>query len=481
MKVDSEVDFYEVLGVPPDASGADIRRAFRNAARMHHPDLNAAASDERMAQINAAYACLGKTRTRQQYDKERARRQPSPPVARVEPPALSFGTIAEPARALRTLYVHNDGGPCVNIRVDRDSARWWRLVAARGSAGPGVVAEFDFEAWCPTDAVPGAVSDEFAVFLDDAHVRVHIQAELTPVSSDDRSDDTGVDAASVSDVASSALADATKPVRRGVGSTLVLAALSAAGLIVAYVTGTAGNLADRVLPVAIGGTLLTFALLRLLALLRPGTPSPAKTGRIYLSEIWGAFWMSFFVANLGMLAMVMPVNVLSYNRPRVADAVGVQLVIGMSILLLITVFVRLLRPQLISSRAPWGIVISGTLITVLVALIGFKGPEAARAGAGIADWSRRPVIELTVRNATARGSLVQAHHACTRVAPVQLQRRSPSGWQILSDRRTGAPYGYNFVFRNIPRAGTYRIVVPRHVKRRVGCPEAKRVFRIENL
>ena len=33
-------DYYEVLGVPRDASEKDIRQAYRRLARKYHPDVN---------------------------------------------------------------------------------------------------------------------------------------------------------------------------------------------------------------------------------------------------------------------------------------------------------------------------------------------------------------------------------------------------------------------------------------------------------
>ncbi|SVA77786.1 uncharacterized protein METZ01_LOCUS130640, partial [marine metagenome] len=33
-------DYYEVLGVARDATGSEIKRAFRSLARKHHPDKN---------------------------------------------------------------------------------------------------------------------------------------------------------------------------------------------------------------------------------------------------------------------------------------------------------------------------------------------------------------------------------------------------------------------------------------------------------
>lgn len=60
---------YEVLGVSPDASTAQVRTAFRRLVREHHPDTNASGSSEALAAINEAWRVLGDLRLRRDYDR----------------------------------------------------------------------------------------------------------------------------------------------------------------------------------------------------------------------------------------------------------------------------------------------------------------------------------------------------------------------------------------------------------------------------
>ena len=65
---------YEVLGVDPAASAAEIRRAYLDLARRHHPDVQGGRSsgEERMRQVNEAWAVLGDDRRRRDYDRDLA-------------------------------------------------------------------------------------------------------------------------------------------------------------------------------------------------------------------------------------------------------------------------------------------------------------------------------------------------------------------------------------------------------------------------
>jgi curved DNA-binding protein len=64
-------DYYAVLGVPRTASQDDIKKAFRKAARKHHPDTNKgdAAAERAFKAVNEANAVLSDPDKRQLYDR----------------------------------------------------------------------------------------------------------------------------------------------------------------------------------------------------------------------------------------------------------------------------------------------------------------------------------------------------------------------------------------------------------------------------
>lgn len=69
-----EKDFYSVLGVSPDATADQVKKAYRKLARANHPDANPgdAAAERRFKEIGEAYSVLSDPEQRQQYDAIRA-------------------------------------------------------------------------------------------------------------------------------------------------------------------------------------------------------------------------------------------------------------------------------------------------------------------------------------------------------------------------------------------------------------------------
>lgn len=70
-------DYYEILGVPPNADRKVIQQTFRQLARKHHPDVNPGNKDaeEKFKTINEAYQVLSDAEQRKKYDELRAQYQ----------------------------------------------------------------------------------------------------------------------------------------------------------------------------------------------------------------------------------------------------------------------------------------------------------------------------------------------------------------------------------------------------------------------
>lgn len=161
---------YDVLGVRRDASPDEVRRRYRERARVLHPDRTGDNSMTAMAELNNAYRVLSDPTRRAEYD--RAQHTPTPserpsgePFAATVPvrtpsfpwrfvwTAVALGTCAvilSAALAGPLTDVEPDGvirsGSCVEI----DSAGFAREVACSGANADQVVRDL-----VPTDAVCG--------------------------------------------------------------------------------------------------------------------------------------------------------------------------------------------------------------------------------------------------------------------------------------------------------------------------------------
>lgn len=125
--------YYEILGVAPDCSFTELRKAYRRLAWERHPDVAADAVPLAMARVNEAWRVLSDSKRREEYDRTviwrptpsgdvfvRPQRRPSAPGSgprRRE--AWVSGMQAQMARlarqagrsATQTLLIRNPRGP----------------------------------------------------------------------------------------------------------------------------------------------------------------------------------------------------------------------------------------------------------------------------------------------------------------------------------------------------------------------------------
>jgi hypothetical protein len=99
----AETDYYEVLGLTPDAPAAEIDARYRSLAKAHHPDRTDDPADtERFKDVVAAYRVLREPSVRAAYDEFRHRvaegRLPSPPAPERGGPVDHFAPPRRPRR-----------------------------------------------------------------------------------------------------------------------------------------------------------------------------------------------------------------------------------------------------------------------------------------------------------------------------------------------------------------------------------------------
>jgi curved DNA-binding protein CbpA len=97
------MNFYAILGIPPDADEQAIRTAYRILARRYHPDRGPGSSPEKFREVTEAYETLIDPGSRHRYDlslKPAAR----PIPVRVEP---TMAVRVEPVMPPRTHFDHD--------------------------------------------------------------------------------------------------------------------------------------------------------------------------------------------------------------------------------------------------------------------------------------------------------------------------------------------------------------------------------------
>ncbi len=99
------LDYYRLLGIPPDADQHRIRSAYRSLAKRCHPDTNhgSDAAAELFRQINNAYRILSDPARRARYDEELAKGTHNKPASAPVKPASNLDPAQKFSRFVNSL------------------------------------------------------------------------------------------------------------------------------------------------------------------------------------------------------------------------------------------------------------------------------------------------------------------------------------------------------------------------------------------
>ncbi len=127
-------DYYELLGVAPSASEAEVRQAYARLARGKHPDRFTDPAEKRRAEtafqdITTAFNTLVNPRSREEYDQARHKPIPRTPEAVASDaferalPLFDAGHLEEALTLLRTAVHHAPGQAAYHAALGRALGR----------------------------------------------------------------------------------------------------------------------------------------------------------------------------------------------------------------------------------------------------------------------------------------------------------------------------------------------------------------------
>jgi molecular chaperone DnaJ len=121
-------DYYDVLGVSPDAGAAEIKRAYRQLARRYHPDISGDERGGAFLEVSRAYAVLRDPERRRSYDARLLSKSRADWLA--DEIAIDFPSVSSVLDRMRDSFF--GGGPAAalsaEIAVTPQEAFWGTLV-----------------------------------------------------------------------------------------------------------------------------------------------------------------------------------------------------------------------------------------------------------------------------------------------------------------------------------------------------------------
>ncbi len=186
-------DYYEILGVNPDASDEEIKDTYRYKVNILHPDRLAGVSEsvrhraeEDLKKVNRAHDVLKDPQKRKEYHSEWVKRStgtqrtlPKPKPA-VDPTRIQFSDV-EPGETQKASFtIRNIGGPYSKIWVSNPDS--WVRVTDWESLAPSDELPLEVELEAEGDDWDKSYTEYIRIRLDEEEttVRVELQTKSQP-------------------------------------------------------------------------------------------------------------------------------------------------------------------------------------------------------------------------------------------------------------------------------------------------------------
>jgi hypothetical protein len=190
-------DPYAVLGLPRDATAAQIAQARRRLSRQYHPDVNSAQdAAARFDEVQRAFSLLSDLAARAEYDRAsghpgapRAAREPGATTGpahgiAVQPTSVDFGRLGPSRPTADSTVTVSWTGACPSRITGDQGTEWWTIVGSAASASSSVVL-FHLRARAPAGIPDGLRHGQFTVTLDGTRVTVPLTADFSGVAPPD--------------------------------------------------------------------------------------------------------------------------------------------------------------------------------------------------------------------------------------------------------------------------------------------------------
>jgi molecular chaperone DnaJ len=162
-------DYYEVLGVSPDAGADEIKRAYRQLARRYHPDISGDDRGLAFKELTGAYDVLRDSVRRRRYDRSLSANGPEGRTWFSDEVAIDFPSVASVLDRMRDAFFTAE--PAITLSAE--------MSLTPREAFSGVTVPFDvplrrtcprcggrgevWNEWCATCAGLGEVAAAHAV------------------------------------------------------------------------------------------------------------------------------------------------------------------------------------------------------------------------------------------------------------------------------------------------------------------------------